>query len=164
MSSLTNMNDSVTDYPPPRDRSPGRHRLFPWIFKIEEDFVYKSIHLGKSFDSKWLRLDEDGTITIKATSQGYAWDGCTPKISILGLFVLGTPDGHINVETGKPLTYYASLVHDAFYQYLEDVPVSKQAIDRQFYEMLKEQRFPLARVYYTAVLYLGGLGIKQRNV
>jgi hypothetical protein len=120
--------------------------------------------LGKSFDSEWLRLDEDGTVTIKANARGYAWDGCTPKISILGLFILGTPDGHIDVETGKSLTYYASLVHDAFYQYLEDIPVSKQEIDRQFYEMLKEQRFPLAWLYYQAVLYLGGLGTKQRNV
>ena len=158
------MNDPVLGYPLPRDRSPGRHRLFPWIFKIEEDFVYMSIHLGKSFDSEWLRLNKNGTVTIKANKRGYAWDGCTPKISILGLFVLGTPDGHIDVETGKPLTYHASLVHDAFYQYLEDIPVSKQEIDRQFYEMLKEQRFPLAWLYYKAVSYLGGLGIKQRNV
>jgi hypothetical protein len=164
MSSLTNMNNPISGYPLPRDRYPHRRRLFPWIFKIEEDFVYKSIHLGKSFDSEWLRLDTDGTITIKANNRGYAWDGCTPKVSILGLLILGTPDGHVDVETGRPLTYYASLVHDAFYQYLEDIPVSKQEIDRQFYEMLKEKRFPLAWLYCKAVLYIGGLGVKQRNI
>lgn len=111
MPSPTNTNDSVMNYPPPRDRSPGKRRLFPWIFKIKEDFIYKSIHFGKSFNSKWLRLDEDGTATIKATSEGYAWDGCAPKINILGLFALGTPDGHINVETGKPLTPPLSIMH-----------------------------------------------------
>jgi hypothetical protein len=158
------MSDPVSIYPLPRDRSAGRQRLFPWIFKIQEDFVYRSIHLGKSFDSEWLRLDTDGIVTIKANDGGYAWDGCTPKISILGLFILGTPDGHIDIETGKPLTYHASLVHDAFYQYLEIIPLSKQEIDRQFYEMLRAQRLPLAWLYYKAVLYLGGLGIKQRNV
>jgi hypothetical protein len=164
MAPLSSMDDSISCYPQPRDPAPGRHRLYPWIFKIEEDFVFKSLHMGKSFDSDWLRLDVDGTVTVKANTGGYAWDGCTPKVSILGLFILGIPDGHIDVETGKPLTYYASLVHDAFYQYLEVIPVSKKEIDRQFYVMLKERRFPLAWLYYQSVLYLGGLGVKQKNV
>ena len=158
------MNTPTPAHTLPRNHHPGRHRLFPWIFKIEEDFVFKSIHRGKEFDSTWLKLERDGTVTIKAGSGGYAWDGCTPKISIFGLFILGTPDGHIDVETGKPLTYHASLVHDAFYQYLEDVPVSKQEIDRQFYEMLKKRRFPLAWLYYKAVLHFGGISVKQRRI
>lgn len=158
------MDESTPGYPSPIDRSPRRQRLFPWIFKIREDYVFRSIHIGKTFDSEWLRLDADGTITVKANADGYAWDGCTPKVSVFGLFIVGTPDGHVDIETGKPLTYHASLVHDVFYQYLDTIPVSKRDIDRQFYEMLKERRFPLAWLYYKAVLYFGGLGIKQRNV
>ncbi|WP_197171093.1 hypothetical protein [Synechococcus sp. CBW1002] len=158
------MEPSALGCPVPRDRFPGRERLYPWIYKIREDFVFQSIHRGKTFHAEWLRLEPDGTVTIKANATGYAWDGCTPKFSVLGLFILGTPDGHIDIETGKSLTYHASLVHDAFYQYLEDVPIPKREIDRQFYDMLKERRFPLAWLYYRAVLYFGGWGVKQRNL
>ena len=55
-------------------------------------------------------------------------------------------------------------MHDAFYQYLEHVPVSKKEIDRQFYEMLREAGFPLAGIYYLFVSLFGGRGIKQKNV
>lgn len=158
------MNEDSHNNLLPRNQLLGRKRLFPWVYIIRDDYVFKSIHIGKRFDSKWLRLEEDGTVTIKANQDGYAWDGCTPKISVLGLFVLGTPDGHIDVKTGKPLTYYASLVHDAFYQYLEDIPISKRDIDKQFYIMLKDNEFPLAWIYYMAVLHLGGIGIKQQNL
>lgn len=150
--------------PIPRDRFAGKIRRFPWIFKIHEDFKFKSIHKEKFFDSEWLRLDLDGTVTVKANSKGYAWDGCTPKISILGLFIVGTPDGHIDIETEKPLTYTASLIHDVFYQYLEDVPVSKEDIDRQFYLTLKERDFPLAWLYYKAVVLFGGRGVIQKGI
>lgn len=152
------------DYPVPSRPYARRAKTFPWIFKIHEDFVFQSRHLGKSFDSDWLRLEPDGLVTVKANATGYAWDGCTPKWSILGLVILGTPDGHIDIRTEKPLTYYASLVHDAFYQYLEHVPVAKADIDRQFYEMLREAGFPLARLYYVFTRLLGGRGVKQRNV
>jgi len=151
-------------YPSPRDRYPEKRRRFPWIFKIHNDFTFQSMHLGKSFDSKWLKLEANGTVTVKANTTGYAWDGCSPKLSLFGLAIIGTPDGHIDITTEKPITYHASLVHDVFYQYLEDVPVSKTDIDRQFYEMLLVRGFPLARLYYIAVSLFGGRGIKQRNV
>jgi hypothetical protein len=154
----------VPDYPPPRNPYEGKNKNFPWIFKIHEDFRFRSRHIGKEFDSRWLRLEPDGMVIVKANEKGYAWDGCTPKWSLLGLVIVGTPDGHVDIRTEKPLTYYASLVHDVFYQYLEHVPVSKKEIDRQFYEMLREAGFPLAGIYYLFVSLFGGLGIKQKNV
>lgn len=151
-------------YPAPRNPYEGKSKNFPWIFKIREDFVFQSRHLGRTFDSEWLKLEPSGRVTVKANATGYAWDGCTPKWSLLGLAIIGTPDGHVDIRTEKPLTYYASLVHDAFYQYLEDVPVTKREIDRQFYEMLRDAGFPLARIYYFFVRAFGGRGIKQRGV
>ena len=56
----------------------------------------------------------DGRLIIP---REYTWDGCTPKFSILDIFVIGTPDGIKNINTGKPKTYFASLVHDVLYQY-----------------------------------------------
>lgn len=154
----------MQDYPAPQDRYKGKRKIFPWVFKIEEDFRFQSRHLGRSFDSRWLKLEPDGTMTVKANEKGYAWDGCTPKWSLLGLVIVGTPDGHIDITTKKPITYHASLVHDVFYQYLEHVPVTKKDIDLQFYEMLCEKKFPLARLYYLAVSLFGGRGIKQKNI
>ena len=102
-------------------------------------------------------------ITIKANSDGYAWDGCTPKYSFLGLKIVGVPDGHIDIETMKPKTYYASLVHDAFYQYLEDVPVTKKEIDKLFVKMLEERYFPLARFYFLVMFEHLGRGWRYQG-
>jgi len=148
--------------PKPSDRYKGRPRKFPWIFKITEDYRHQSDILGRAFNSEWLRLDEDGLITVKANNNGYAWDGCTPKFNLLDIVVVGVPDGIIDIKTMKPKTYYASLVHDAFYQYLEDVPVTKSEVDRLFFEMLGE--FWLRRVYYFMVKHFGARGVKQRGI
>ena len=151
------------NYPTPRERHKSRNKVRPWIFNIREDYHFQSQHLGKSFDSYWLKLEPDGKVTVKANATGYAWDGCSPKWSLLGLWVVGTPDGHIDVNTDKPLTYVASMIHDVFYQYLEDVPVSKADIDRQFYHTLRKRGFPLAWLYYLAVRLFGGWGVVQKN-
>jgi hypothetical protein len=81
---------------------------------------------------------------------GYAWDGCTPKKSVGGLFFIGTPDGHVNYKTNKPFCYYASLVHDALYQYGIG---TKAYADSLFLNLLKD--FPLRKLYYWAVCKFG---------
>ncbi len=118
--------------------------------------------LQEEFVSEWLHISKEGVVTVKANQNGYAWDGCTPKISVFNLSVIGVPDGHVDYRTMKPFTYYASLVHDALYQYLEFVPVSKAQVDRLFLKMLKE--FKPRRFYYLAVKHFGGRGVVQRNV
>ncbi len=64
----------------------------------------------------------------------------------------------------KPKTYYASLVHDALYQYLDTIPIPRKEIDRVFLEMLKETAFPLAFLYYIAVRIFGGVGVVQYGI
>lgn len=148
----------------PRDVSRGIPRSYPWKFKIRRDYCCKSSLRGYQCDSKWLRVEPCGRVTVKAGKTGYAWDGCTPKFSLLGLIIVGTPDGHIDVETMKPKTYYASLVHDALYQYLDTIPIPRKEIDRVFLEMLKETAFPLAFLYYIAVRIFGGVGVVQYGI
>lgn len=152
------------DYMTPRDVSRGKPRSYPWKFKITRDYCHQSSLRGYQCDSDWLRVEPCEKITVKAGKHGYAWDGCTPKFSQLGLVILGTPDGHIDIETMKPKTYYASLAHDALYQYLEDIPIPRDEIDRVFLEMLRETAFPLARMYYIAVRIFGGIGVVQHGV
>ena len=151
--------------PVPRSRFKWKNKdYFPWKFIIHQDFQFPSIHRGHTFDSDWLKLEANGIVTVKANTTGYAWDGCSPKWSVLGLAIIGIPDGHIDISNEQPITHDASLIHDVFYQYLEHVPVTKKDIDRQFYLMLREKSFPLARLYYIAVSLFGGWGVRQKNI
>ena len=87
-----------------------------YIFKLEEDYHFQSekVSTKPKEDLEFcgdksklrLRIATDGTITVK---EGYAWDGCSPKLNVLDLFWVGTPDGAINEN--KPVTYYASLLN-----------------------------------------------------
>lgn len=141
----------------PRPRSRQRKGNYPYKFRIDEDFVYADTgwRLSRPFDSRWLSISVDGKVTVKANETGYAWDGCTPKKSLLNLVIVGVPDGHIDYRTMKPYAYYASMVHDALYQYLYSVPVSRRQIDRLFLQMLGD--FKLRYVYYAFVRLFGGL-------
>ena len=53
---------------------------------------------------------------------------------------------------------HASLIHDALYQYLDNIPLSKIEVNKLFYDMLIEAGMPriLARVYYFSVHKFGG--------
>jgi hypothetical protein len=138
-----------------------------WLYKLKEDFSYKSeLTICWLKDSKFcdrlefydeknklrLVITKDGTITVK---KDYAWDGCSPKLSVLDLFWIGTPDGIIDSETGFSVTYFSSLVHDALGQFAkeETMPFDRQKRDLIFYEML--EGFKLRQVYYWAVRIFG---------
>ena len=152
----------MEDFPRPRERQ--RKGNFPYKFKIEKDFPFSETgwSLPVEFKSKWLHISEDGVVTVKANETGYAGDGCTPKWSVLNLIIVGVPDGHVDHRKMKPFTYHASLVHDALYQYLDSVPVSKAEIDKLFLEMLGD--FKLRLLYYLAVKYFGGRGVEQKGI
>ena len=147
----------MDNYPEPREIA--RQGNFPYRFKITEDFTYSDTGwvLERQFESKWLEIGDGGQITVKANESGYAWDGCTPKWSLLNLVIIGTPDGHIDYRTMQPFTYYASLVHDALYQYLDTVPISKEKIDLLFLKMLGD--FKLRHIYYWVVKHFGGKSV-----
>ena len=118
----------------------------PYIYKMEKDFTWNAkafIDPSFEFKNKWLSIKK-GEITVK---KNYAWNGCSPKISIADLITLGTPDGSL-VE-GYPITYHASLVHDALCQF--DVPLSQEAITKIFDVMLAEKDFFWRKIYVWAV-------------
>ena len=128
-----------------------------YIYCLEKDYSYKSSIKDRQFENEWLKLEKDGTVTIKGSNKkGYAWDGCSPKWKIKDI-CLGTPDGVLNWKTKEPKTYYASLIHDVFYQYSYHVKsfIKRKEVDLLFYELLKENNFRLAKVYCGAVRWLG---------
>lgn len=119
--------------------------------------VYKYVHdtdvsietnlKPEEFENDFLRIKSDGTITVKGSvKDGYAWDGCSPKKEILDL-LWGTPDGKLDYRTEKPMTYYASMIHDAVYQFKGEVDISRREADRIFLLILKESKFFWARLY-----------------
>lgn len=102
----------------------------------------------------------------------YAWDGCTPKRMFYWLALIGTPDWwqqceDVQVLDGDgnllpksvfwPKAHHASLVHDALYQYLGHIPITKRDVDQLFCDMLIDSKMPrsLARLYQWAVHRFG---------
>ncbi len=130
-----------------------------YIYRIKENYKYKSSIKGREFENEWLKLKKDGTVTVKGTNkEGYSWDGCSPKIKIKDLY-LGTLEAVLNFETGKSKTFYASLIHDIFYQFSKNVKsfIGRNEVDREFYFILKKDKFKFAGIYYKMVRLFGWL-------
>lgn len=128
-----------------------------YLFTLKSFFKYAHPRLkGEFYKGQWLEINRDGVLTIPA---GYSWDGCTPKFKIFGR-VIGVPDGPKDPETGQPQTYYASLVHDALYQFIGLHGISRADIDLIFLDMLTAAGFKQARLYYRAVQLFGGIFVK----
>jgi len=141
-----------------------------WKFVHHTDYVYTTDLLkNRTCDFKWLNISDNGSITVKGSyKNGYAWDGCTPKWNLIHI-TWGIFDGKL-IRFGKgdykPYTYYASMVHDALYQYKRCVPVTRKETDLIFYIMLKESGYMWAYLYYIGVRLFGGCfkGWKYKSI
>lgn len=108
---------------------------------LKEDYHYDlGIKLQKSFvgmseGKAYMTISPAGILTV---FEGYAWDGATLA-----------PD--------YAEIYYATLVHDALYQFLPNTPMSRKAIDDIFLKMMQENNFKYAKIYYRAVRWFGGI-------
>jgi len=128
-----------------------------YVYCIKEDYSCQSSIKGREFENEWFKLARDGTVLVKgANRRGYAWDGCSPKVKISDIY-LGTPEGVLNFKTRQSKTYYASLIHDVFYQFSRDIKsfVRRKEVDREFYDILKRDLFIYARLYYFGVRLFG---------
>ena len=135
----------------------GKHKV--WKFVHHEDYTYTTYLLkNRECNFNRLSISNNGTITVNGSFEnGYAWDGCTPKVNLLHI-TWGIFDGKLNrFDKGdyKPYTYYASMIHDVLYQYKRCVPVTRKEADLIFYLMLKEAGFIWARVFYIGVRMFG---------
>ena len=132
-----------------------------WLYRLDESYSWESgrrLEEDLAFRDKTgavrLVIEREGRITV---TRGYAWDGCTPKICIFDILI-GVPDGVVHARTGRPKTYYASLIHDALYQFLPDgVPLKRHHVDDFFLRLMRESDFGPRWIYWLAVRLLGGL-------
>jgi len=144
-------------------RSTKKRKVYHFIHKIDE--VIETNIEGFRYENSdgWLKIEKNGKIIIKASNErGYAWDGCTPKVEFFDL-VFGAPDGRMDFSTGKPMTYYASMVHDILYQFKKEVPISRKDADVLFKEILKEAKFKPWPIFYFLVRLFGGIFGKWKN-
>jgi len=81
--------------------------------------------------------------------------GALPSFSS-GIYV-GTPDGIVDLFSAKPKTYYASLIHDALYQFRHEYKeqVSRKTTDLIFLDELQLNKFALSLLYYRIVRWFG---------
>ena len=135
----------------------------------EWDYIefYSKSEKDKSY-TKRLKISSQGTVTV---FKGYAWDGNSPKISIFGLFCIGTPDGR--KYENKTITWRASLIHDALGQFKDDpnmpsIFYEKQGTEKSgnegrlgrdglYFELLKDCKFIPRGIYYYVLSHLGPL-------
>jgi len=81
------------------------------------------------FSNDWLMVC-NSFITVNT---GYSWNGCS--------FAIDTIE-----------TYCAGCIHDAFYQF-NFLP--RKTADLAFYDLLKQNKFPFAKIYYISVRLFG---------
>jgi hypothetical protein len=128
-----------------------------YVYCIKQDYIYQSSIRGHEFENDWLKLSKDGQIVVKGTHyKGYSWDGCSPKFKIKDWY-FGTWEGVLNFDTGQSKTYYASLVHDVFYQFAKDVRafIRREEVDKEFLNILKRDGMRAAWLYYLGVRLFG---------
>lgn len=122
------------------------------MYKFITDNTYHFEHkyFKENFRSDFIEIDPG----ICYIGNNYAWNGCSPKFELLDIG-FGTPDGVLNMNTGKPKTYFASMIHDALYQYKEEISITRKQADEIFYDILRMEDFYWARTYYYAVRLFG---------
>lgn len=138
-----------------------------WIYKLELDQNY-NLPYDKKLACEYYFYDLDNNLRVKVWKngsvtiyKGYAWDGCTPKYKI-GSYTFGIWDG-IKSSTDLPVTYYASLLHDALYQFYDlKVPFTRKEIDKLFLEFIPKG-FKARYIYYIFVRLFGRFAMYLRR-
>lgn len=126
-----------------------------WRYRLDQPLRYHAPELrGHRFKNDWLEIHPHGWAEV---ASGYAFDGCSPAWRIPGTRLwLGTPDGPL-LANGRPQTFYAACLHDAFCQFSRDIPLQRDDVSAIFRRMLIEAGFGTIRanVYYHAVQTFG---------
>ena len=127
------------------------------IFTLQDKVTIRTRIKGYTFRNDYLELSETGMLIIQ---KGYSWNGCSPKFALYDM-IFGTPEGAVSPLTNKQKTYYASLIHDAFYQISESIfdikehKRERKMADRVFLDILRWERFKPRQIYYLVVRVFG---------
>lgn len=124
-----------------------------WLYTLRTNAIFHLPFTCNEYENSFIKIEATGKVTVKA---GYSWNGCTPKINILDVWLIGTPEGNMDHSTGKPNTYYASCLHDSLYQFgISGAGITRKQADVAFKVYLGEHK--AAGLYYGAVRAFGGI-------
>lgn len=94
-----------------------------WRYVLRDRFELSAPELvSVTYAGPWLEIGHC-RLVIPA---GYAWDGCSPSVRLPGGFLLpsgiwiGPWDGPLGPD-GRPVSWQASLVHDALCQFRPEI-------------------------------------------
>lgn len=132
----------------------------PWRYRLTHPLSIPAPELAHTaYTGAWLRIHA-GHIHLPP---GYAWDGCSPTLRLPGGPLLphglwlGPWDGPLGPD-GRPVTWRASLAHDALCQFRGHITgLTREASVQLFARLLRESRAPgwLCHLYPLAVRHLG---------
>lgn len=119
---------------------------YAWKFTLPADEFYIVRMKGaKYFSNEWVEIVplSEGRAQVRI-SAGYAWDGCS-------------------VVPDAPGTKRASCLHDALYQFSDDIAARwlldqsdvLRLADDAFLEIMRRDRCPVAGLYYAGVRVFG---------
>lgn len=117
----------------------------PWRYRLDTRLDLLTPELVQvEFANRWLEIRH----CRLAIATGYAWDGCSPSWKLPARPVLqrglwmGTWDGPLDTD-GRPVTWRASLAHDALCQFRRQLQgVNKAATVALFARLLRESNAP----------------------
>lgn len=123
-------------------------------YKINDFLTIKKCF--KVIDSKNSSNTTIHIIVHGTPDKPYVWNGCSIKVSIFDM-LFGTPEGRVNLKTGFPKTYHASMVHDILYQFSKETKLffTRKTVDKMFLKELRKQKFRSAKLYYYFVRLFG---------
>ena len=131
-------------------------RKRPTRYRAHKDFIYFTEIKGVTFENEFLRIEPNGRITVR---EGFLSDGCSPKYKVPLLtkwfgYVLGSPDGPRDPETGLPISARAFFLHDALLDYVRDTVNIKQ-IHKEFCKEIHITNWKLRKQACWMVCKLG---------
>ena len=116
-----------------------------WLYRLDRAYSWES---GCPVGDDFLFFDKRGKLRLVVEASGcitvlarYAWNGCSPKFCVFDI-LWGTPDGVVHARTGRPKTYFASMIHDALCQFLPyGLPYNRPEADFFFFRLMEESEF-----------------------
>jgi len=126
-----------------------------WLYRLDRAYSWES---GCPVGDDFLFFDKQGKLRLVVETSGritvlagYAWNGCSPKVCLFDI-LWGTPDGVVHARTGRPKTYFASLIHDALCQFFSyGLPYNRPQVDHFFLRLMEESEFGPRKIYWLAV-------------